>query len=203
MADPYTELGVPKDATADDIKKAYRRKAMQVHPDRGGTEEAAARVNDAYAVLADPERRQRYDASGDDKPARSTEDQAADLLMAAFAEALDVADGKFMQTVKAKLAHMHTTGAGTVASLRVRIRKLERRRETIKATEGMRNLAHMVIDQQLESMRQDLTRIEANLQVLDAARKMAEGYACEEVAPVRVSIHGPQFDRFFSTGTTA
>lgn len=76
MTSHYETLGIPRTATASQIKHAYRKLASQHHPDRGGDKEKSAAVNDAYACLSDAERRARYDASGEDRPAGpSPEDQ--------------------------------------------------------------------------------------------------------------------------------
>jgi molecular chaperone DnaJ len=66
--DYYEVLGVPRDADDDTLKKAYRRLAMQYHPDRNvGDMEAEGRfreATEAYEVLRDPHKRQRYDRYG-------------------------------------------------------------------------------------------------------------------------------------------
>jgi len=62
--DYYDVLGVSKSSSPDEIKKAFRRKAVQHHPDRGGKEADFKEVNEAYEILKDPSKRQRYDQFG-------------------------------------------------------------------------------------------------------------------------------------------
>jgi len=67
--DPYSVLGVDKKATADDIKKAYRKLARKYHPDRNpgdeGAEERFKEISEAHDVLSDPDKRAAYDRGGD------------------------------------------------------------------------------------------------------------------------------------------
>ncbi len=69
--DPYEVLGVSKDASESEIKKAYRKLALKYHPDKQSTEEGRkqasevfAKISNAYEILSDPQQRQEYDNRG-------------------------------------------------------------------------------------------------------------------------------------------
>ena len=63
--DYYDILGVSKDASQDEIKKAYRKKAHEHHPDKGGDEEKFKKINRAYQTLSDEKKRKQYDRFGE------------------------------------------------------------------------------------------------------------------------------------------
>lgn len=82
MMDCYAVLGVRQDASQDEIKEAFRERALECHPDRVEEgEEAAAkeefqRVQKAFELLSDPQKRAKYDASDEEKdPAGDTVDE--------------------------------------------------------------------------------------------------------------------------------
>lgn len=68
MDDYYATLGIQKNATEDEIKKAYRNLAFKYHPDRNpgdkSAEENFKKINEAYSVLSDSSKRAQYDAGG-------------------------------------------------------------------------------------------------------------------------------------------
>jgi len=66
--DYYHILGVPREASKEDIKKAYRKKALEHHPDKGGDENKFKEITHAYEVLTDPEKKARYDQFGTEDP---------------------------------------------------------------------------------------------------------------------------------------
>jgi curved DNA-binding protein len=59
--DYYSILGVGRNASPEEIKRAYRKLAMKHHPDRGGDTQTLAQINEAYDTLKDPQKRQQYD----------------------------------------------------------------------------------------------------------------------------------------------
>ena len=61
MENYYDILGVSETATQEEIKKAFRTKSKELHPDRGGDEEQFKKVNEAYSTLSDDGKKQEYD----------------------------------------------------------------------------------------------------------------------------------------------
>ena len=65
---PYSTLGVARAASADTIKRAYKEKAKQHHPDRGGDATKFAEISNAYDILKDPDKRAYFDSTGSTNP---------------------------------------------------------------------------------------------------------------------------------------
>ena len=97
MSDYYAALGITKSATERDIRQAYRKMARQHHPDVNqgdlSAEERFKEINEAYSVLSDPDKRQKYDKYGDqwahadqieEAQARSSYRSAADFHRSPF-----------------------------------------------------------------------------------------------------------------------
>ena len=64
MKDYYQILGITRDASSEEIKKAYRKLAHQYHPDKGGDEMKFKEINEAYQTLSNREKRAQYDQFG-------------------------------------------------------------------------------------------------------------------------------------------
>jgi curved DNA-binding protein CbpA len=114
----YETLGVPKTASPNDIKHAYRRKSSEHHPDRGGDHDTMQEVNDAYAVLSDPERRRRYDETGKTGAIRSIEDEARELLAGLINQEIDdlIENGQDLNCSDPVKAARNTVNAGRASN---------------------------------------------------------------------------------------
>ena len=154
--DHYETLGVPRDASAADIRKAWKRLMSQTHPDKEGGETAdAAEINRAYQALRDPDRRARYDDTGSDE---ATEEQTAVelMVMQAFAMAMDnpMADDNPVRWAVDQLRTSSAETRGKLIQITTQLSKLKKLRARVKC-KGEKNLAHRVIDErvkQLESL---------------------------------------------------
>ena len=78
----YKTLGVKKGASKKDMKKAYRKKAQEAHPDAGGSDKKFHALTTAYSVLSDDERREKYDEDG------TTDQKMPDSVLKSAVEAL-------------------------------------------------------------------------------------------------------------------
>jgi curved DNA-binding protein CbpA len=112
MATLYAKLGVPQDATSEDIKRAYRKAAMKWHPDRNVGREDVARatfqeIKDAYAILSDEDQRKVYDAVYSQEMRRwealQKRQQEVEAAMARKAQA--EAEAKYAQMVGVAMRH--------------------------------------------------------------------------------------------------
>lgn len=86
----YEELGVSKGASQNDIKRAYRKRSQECHPDHGGNPEEFKALARAYKVLSDDDRRERYDRGEDPdditSSPRTEEQQAQEIIAEMLAE---------------------------------------------------------------------------------------------------------------------
>lgn len=83
MRDPYEVLNVKRNAKREEIKKAFREKAMQHHPDKGGDTKKFSDVNQAYTILINDESREYYDRTGTEKQSNLSQ-RAMSVIMQIF-----------------------------------------------------------------------------------------------------------------------
>lgn len=177
----YDELGVAADATAAEIKRAYRSKAYQKHPDKGGDAAEFATVANAYEVLSDPVRRQLYDATGQDREP-SIEAEVERILMQLFSAALDDLDADIVATVRKAIRTQGERFKRDRSTLKEKYKQLQKRRSKIKSTNAV-NLAHLIIDGELNLIKQTLAQIDRSVELEKALLKELATYSDEREPP--------------------
>jgi len=146
--DYYKTLGVEKDATPEQIKKAYRKQANEHHPDKndGKSSETFTDLVEAYKCLGDDTNRKSYDAGAYSNKTESLEVKANRLVIEAFVnglEALSEDDVKYKNVVE----FMKDTISGIIRKIKAELKKLESsKRKYITARERISGKDGMLFD---------------------------------------------------------
>jgi curved DNA-binding protein CbpA len=203
---PYERLGVAKDASADDIKKAYRKLAMKYHPDRNQgdgakkAEESFKGAKEAYELLSDPVRRERYDRSGDEGPEPDLDDEALAVLCTFAEAALDDGAENVLMAI-GEMLNLHAIEPTEQAkTARRKMRALERQRKRIRGP-AVGNFLHALIDRQLELQADLLEVAEHTLKINTHARGILKAYAMVDAAPP-FGVSGGHSSLFIGTEST-
>lgn len=199
MKTPYNILEIQDDATDDEIKSAYRSKAKDTHPDKGGGEKDFQEVNEAYLILISPRRRKLYDTTGrsDAKPDvmlnRLAEVFVSVVLNPMYsAERMDLFE-KMTATIKENLKKIQQERTTTEKH----ISSLERVRINIKGEVGF---FQTVADNQIQSLKTNLSLIQEDI---DTCEKMiAYVGKFEYTLPDEVFAHFGSLEVSFQTIAT-
>lgn len=174
MSDHYEVLGVARDATAAEIKAAYRRLAKGNHPDVVGGDgaERMAAINVAYEVLSDPARRSHYDVTGKDQK-KDLDEMAKERLMGLFDQWLNgVADppGSIIDNFKTAIqGHIRDLEQQTTETRR-KITGLEKKLKRLKAPKFF----SILVGVKISKHRQQIMENDENIAVDQVMLKMLE-----------------------------
>jgi len=192
---PYDTLKVPADADPGVIKKAYRSAAQGAHPDRGGSDEAFHQVQLAYDVLSDPERRDRYDRTGDcNEPNKA--DAAEGKLAELFASIMDNKEwsGDVIETCRKKIAVVIQGLQSNIAKMTVKQGKLISQAGRIVSTDEF-NLYDSILQEKITQLSQQIEHYDNELVLLHRVEVMLEVYTDErpqdaQSAFAAAGVHG-------------
>lgn len=182
---PYDILGVAKDATAAEIRAAYRRRASAAHPDRAHGDAAdMTALNQARDILLDPERRQQYDQTGSTQRRNTVEDEAFQILAELFTKVLAApgTDGRIVEFVTRATTELRETVLKDREVALAMQRRLRNKRKLVKS-KGPVNIVHGIIDAQVSAAHAKVGTCNHMLKVVSAALRMLRDYEDESVAP--------------------
>ena len=180
--DPYDVLGVDAAATVDEINAAYRRRAKDVHPDTGGSAQEFGEVKFAHTVLSDPERRARYDHTGEiDELNPDNTEQGAVGLIGVMLEAILVAENDPIECdlVAMMKAHVVTQIAEVNRKLQITrrsIERAERMRGRFRRNKPGDNTIERVLDWEIGVLKSSVGKSEAALKQRERAIELLCDY---------------------------
>ncbi len=127
-ADLYTTLGVERDAEADEIKDAYRRRVKETHPDRrSGNEEEFREIQRAWEILRDDRKRERYDKYGETEP-----NEALKRIQNLANKIISPDQDDFLAEPLRELRSLHNELHGREKALGLKLEKIEKDLKAIK-----------------------------------------------------------------------
>ena len=154
--DPYETLGIARNATSQEVKRAYQKLASQHHPDRGGNAQKAAEINDAYACLSDPERRADFDRGGHGG-AQTPEERAFSIFLGAVTS--NIGQPSALGAARTMISRGITKSASDISICAREIRTLEK--TTFKRKSGGPCLLQDIVDQALVQKKTQMATLES------------------------------------------
>lgn len=213
MTTLYETLGIRPDASPADIKAAARKAQKQHHPDVGGTAEAFQKVQRAVAVLSDPDRRERYDSTGQEDLPKDPEaierQQAMDVVAQCLSRAT-LGDARYTNLPDA----VRTLISENIASLKTQLAQAERQAgegmakidaylKRLKKTKAGDDVLRAILESQRSALPRELAQrkaqIATGLRVCSKALEMVADYEYQIERPTMPTQAGTmqQFMRTF------
>jgi curved DNA-binding protein CbpA len=189
MTDLYAVLGVPRDANAQTIRRAFRKKARSAHPDGGGSVEDFNQLKSAYDTLSDPARRRRYDETGEvgDPSADPHVAKIIELLSQAFDQALSeisssgaLNDADIIPLMAKSLAMSATQTSAQHIAFESRVAQMQRLKDRFSVIEG-ENLMETVITKRIKFCQQQIELLTDRLQLIREALAILERTRLEHI----------------------
>jgi curved DNA-binding protein CbpA len=203
--DLYTRLDLPRDATPEQVKKAYRRLSKLYHPDPnggGGDPEAFRAVQAAYDVLGDPTSRARYDATGETGDRTAVRQKAAETLTSLFsvlmtAELCVPARDNLAELAKKKVAQAMEESAARHQQAKRQAAALRDAASRFTVKDGAENLPANVLSRQAEAKDAEAAAHDKEFIVLEEAERMLAAYSYRTDGAYGFSYSpGPIISRF-------
>ena len=186
---PYEELGVDRDATQDEIRKAYKVAAHATHPDReGGDEDLFKKASAAYEILRDPVKREYYDRTGDSDA--NLMDNADRMVMDAFNATIERGfRGDIVEEVSRIIDQLQQQKQEQLSEITTEIEKLSRMANRVKA-KG-RNLYQQLIESKMHDAESRRQVTEQTINICDVATDRLMDYSDAEPDEVVQAPVGP------------
>ena len=182
---PYKVLGIEQDASASEIKYAYRQMSKMHHPDKGGDEAKFQTINLAYRVLSDPKKRKLYDDTGvvDDESPNHIDNLIRSRMV-------DMAEKWLDNMIKGSKTPLSVFAMGGMEQARAQLTRanidLAEQVEKIKDVFGRLtcsdddSIIHGVLDNRIKTYQRGISQNETEIVILEQIHTIIDTYEFEE-----------------------
>lgn len=178
--DPYKILGISKSASPSEIQRAYRKLAVEYHPDVNKEPDAAEKfreVKAAYDILSDPKRRKTYDETGDTQDPADLEKLIVNTLKMMFTEVVSSGRSDNPLIVLRKIITDNITLAGDKKHQVDRdLLRWEKVRNKIQVTEGDRNIFVETVDAAIDELKSKRSQLDHQIDMCKRTREYLQKY---------------------------
>ena len=173
---PYHTLSIQSDATEQEIKNAYRDAAKKAHPDKGGSDEKMQQLNKAYSILSDPDKRDYYDKTGQEKTNQPSFDQKfiATMESLLFGAIESAPHENIMDVIRVQLSLNRNKVLDEVVTCKNQLKKLNRVRDKIKSKKE--NIFHQIIDRNTGQLNKNILIYENEIIFIDHCKEKLSDY---------------------------
>jgi len=200
----YAVLGLDKTASQDEIRKAYRRLAQQMHPDKHGGDADACRlfqrIKEAYETLFDADRRKQYDTTGT-VGIDPVDQSAKSALMALFREIIErmVMDenADFSSLLKTKINSAILNNKKVLRDNKKASKLIKNLKKRVKYNGDGNNLFSVIVDDQIATIKRQMEQQELQIKTMNRSLEMLSEY--ENVSGDGGTV---KFFQHFGTGST-
>lgn len=193
--DPYRELGVGRDASGDDIKRAFRRRSKHAHPDAGGSSEQFHRLSQSYHLLMSPERKAKFDATGEFDDVKPPPNMALHIVSELMNQVISQASTKevceidIFEKMRQHLDEQALALRGQLHDIERNRVNLERFAKKIRRKKG-KNLVREMVLHEVAQLKQKLLDGERAIRDMAAAKALLEDYSFEADARQPSAMNG-------------
>jgi len=179
MMDPYQTLGVPRDSDPKTIKKSYRKLAKEHHPDHGGDESKITALTLAYDILSNPDKKKRYDETGESGPDNRQPQIYAEFLKMSEEILLKQEGMPIKQSVERIRVGIEQQMSDAESKIDHQVKVLEAAKARIVQAPENDILGHM-IQQRLDDFKKQKDQLKASMEIAQAALALFDSYEIKE-----------------------
>jgi curved DNA-binding protein CbpA len=163
----YETLGVKPDADPTTVKRAYRKKAKQHHPDVGGDTTAFQAIQRAYGVLKDPQKRADYDQFGDASEGKSIREMAEHelcILIVSAVTGLDIVHTDLLARIREQVNQQLRKLYGDIEGLKATAKKFKEAASRLKRKDGVVTFMAMVLENSEHQAEDRIKAVQFNIE---------------------------------------